>query len=310
MALALVLVAGCKDKVDKPPKAAPKAQAESRPAIKLVTLSPAVMTKNSMATAGVEAQDPDGKPLTESYRWEINGKTVPTNGGPELALTSVKDGDSVQVFAIVSNGRSKSDEVPSEKKIVTTSKPVVLEIRIEPMEVYAGTELTARVGAQQSQDSTARAITYRYQWYKNGQPVPGGDSAILSGSNFKRGDKIKVRVWVDDGVNKSEPAETSDVTVLNSNPEIASAPRFDQQGDRFVYRLETKDPDGDAITYKLLSPEPGAYPSLSFDGQQGVLSYTPIIGKTAVVRIRAEDGAGGSCEQEFTIGGQEPAPEP
>ena len=85
------------------------------------------------------------------------------------------------------------------------------------------------------------------QWYLNGAPFSGYESATLdlSGAKVKKGDTIYANAFVDGAA-----LATAEVTVENSLPRIVSSrmmPETFKPGDRIYIDVKTADADGDKV---------------------------------------------------------------
>jgi len=69
------------------------------------------------------------------------------------------------------------------------------------------------------------------------------------------------------------------------------------QGDNYQYDVDATDPDGDPLTYSLVSPPPG--PGIS--SSNGFITWPSIPSGNHNLTVRAEDGKGGIDDQNFTI---------
>lgn len=99
-------------------------------------------------------------------------------------------------------------------------------------------------------------VKYTYQWYVNGSEVADSDKKLLPKGNYKKGDSVACRVQAVRGQYKSGEVKSSSVDVGNAPPEIQSqaVPSFQVPGE-FRYKIKAKDPDGDVLSYRLLSPQ-------------------------------------------------------
>lgn len=88
--------------------------------------------------------------------------------------------------------------------------------------------------------------------------------------------------------------------LLNRSPLVTTAPNVEAiVGRPYTYDLAATDPDGDPLTYSLLSGPQG----LSIDRVSGAVRWAPTEPNPGnhVVAIRVEDGQGGAVEQRFTL---------
>jgi hypothetical protein len=88
---------------------------------------------------------------------------------------------------------------------------------------------------------------------------------------------------------------------LNQPPAFTSQPNTEGiPGVPYVYQATAADPDGDPLTFSVVSAPPG----LSIDRTTGKVTWTPGQGDLSnqAVDLRVDDGRGGSSEQRYTIG--------
>jgi sugar lactone lactonase YvrE len=94
---------------------------------------------------------------------------------------------------------------------------------------------------------------------------------------------------------------------LNEAPAITTVPDLEALAGRpYRYDLAATDPDGDPVTYAVVSGPAG----LAVDANTGRVTWTPTaadIGTHAVV-LRASDGRGGVAEQRYVLGVIDPPP--
>ncbi len=93
------------------------------------------------------------------------------------------------------------------------------------------------------------------------------------------------------------------VFIQNRKPEITSSAPESLQGSSYTYQVTAKDPDGDALRYRLEQAPAG----MTIDENTGLIQWslkkdTMYSGRNeAKVRVVADDGDGGTAAQDFTI---------
>ena len=86
--------------------------------------------------------------------------------------------------------------------------------------------------------------------------------------------------------------------VCNSNPHIISQPVTTAYiNEQYQYDVDANDPDGDSLTYSLVTKPTG----MSIDASTGLITWTPSTHDPANVKVKVADGYGGVAYQEFTI---------
>jgi hypothetical protein len=181
--------------------------------------------------------------------------------------------------------------------LLTNSAPVIDSVTLTPASPGTNDVVQSSVAAH---DADGDALTYRYEWLRNGTPIADatGPTLDLSVSEHgDRGDMMTLRVTASDGQRSSAPAIAS-VTVANTAPSASVAldvpsPTTNQ----FVTATATSsDADGDALTYTFTwkvnsvvrSVAGGPNASSSFDLS---VAGNGDRGQTVSVEVRASDGA-------------------
>lgn len=146
----------------------------------------------------------------------------------------------------------------------------------------------------QADDQDGDDVEIQYQWYKNGEEAGEGESF----HDFKRGDKIFVKLRVFDGKDYSRERRLS-IDIINTPPKVVNDKKFTFDGKTYVKKIIASDPDGDALTYKLIKgPE-----SATLNEQSGVFQWNvPEDFKgNFPVEVSVEDGHGGRTLYKFDI---------
>ena len=144
-------------------------------------------------------------------------------------------------------------------------------------------------------------LEYAYRWFKNGTPIGGANEANLPASAFARGDRIAVEVVASDGASQSPAFRSEPLALDNHPPQFTSQPSAPGAADStFHYKAVASDPDGDKLTYELVSGPDG----MTVDTEGNVTWVLPQReqrrGEQSVV-LRASDASGGQATQAFTI---------
>ena len=150
--------------------------------------------------------------------------------------------------------------------------PTITSVAIAPTNPRTNTLLTANATAT---DPEGNAISFAYQWKRNGSNVAGATARTLDLSvagNGDKGDSISVAVIASDGSSESTPVSSSPVTVLNSEPTFRAdlGNLSNVEGDSVTLSARATDADGDALTYAATSLPPG----LSIDTATGAITGT------------------------------------
>ena len=141
-----------------------------------------------------------------------------------------------------------------------------------------------------------------YRWSLNDEVLEDQETEALSLAEVgaKRGDNIKLEIIPVDEEDTGLPYSLT-AEVVNSPPRILSQPSFSQGSPgELTYEVRAEDADGDKLTFSLVDPVAG----ISLDPSSGVLTYVPPKKgptKESIVRIKVDDGNGGSTGQYFNI---------
>lgn len=160
------------------------------------------------------------------------------------------------LLGILSCGMDGESEVKS--KIQANSPPTVTSVEVLPRTPTKESELnlTAR-----SRDPDRDPVTYRYQWMKNNEEIPGENKNILKGGNFIKGDLVQANVIPSDGQIEGKPFLSAPVRILNSPPviqEVRIEPKMAYASDSLRVNIRSYDVDGDSIDYTYQWEKNGA----------------------------------------------------
>jgi hypothetical protein len=150
--------------------------------------------------------------------------------------------------------------------------------------------------AAEPADPEVPGLDFRYQWFVNGRPVEEIDGEKLDKKYFKKGAWIYCRAQAVSGEESGDWFNSDTIRVLNSLPTLRLGPvgAVSVPGD-LQYRAAASDPDGDELTFEVLSPQE---PGLAMDARTGLLSWkldTETVNRLGVnieIRIAVSDGEG------------------
>jgi len=131
----------------------------------------------------------------------------------------------------------------------TNSPPVITSVQILSENPTIETELHLNV---QGHDPDGDSMTYRLQWIRNDNDIPGENKNTLSGKGLKKGDAIQVRVIPSDGKAEGKPFVSAPVRILNSPPVILQVdlePKTVYASDNLKAQVKGFDADGDFLYY-------------------------------------------------------------
>ena len=201
--------------------------------------------------------------------------------------------------ALHTNGRlyvaGLSADVLAAVKL-TNSAPAIASVALLPSSPRTNDVLQSSVAAR---DADGDALTYRYEWLRNGTPISGasGPSLDLSvAGNGDRGDTITLRVTASDGQTTSAPVSAAVVianTAMTASVALdVTSPTTNQV---ITATATSSDADGDPPTYTFTwkvnglkrAATSGPGPSSSFDL---ALAGNGDRGETVSVELVASDG--------------------
>lgn len=146
---------------------------------------------------------------------------------------------------------------------------------------------TDTLQASPSTENASPAARFDFTWYINGEDVYGAITDTLQPGVYKRGDKVKVDVSMEDnGVTATFTGK--DIEIANIPPRMLTKPNQLTRIDGFIMKAE--DPDGEPLTWQLT----GAPAGMEIN-ERGVMSYRGTAeepGGTYTVRIVARDTGG------------------
>jgi fibronectin type 3 domain-containing protein len=239
-----------------PTTSAPVTVVNSPPTLS-VGLTPTDPSTDDTLTATVSAvSDADNDTVTWSFVWR-NGTTViqttpaGTNITDTLDLSTAGNGDAGDTVSVevAPNDGTDLGQSASDSVVVENQAPVMESVTITPTSPTTDQTLTANpVG----HDPDGTAVTYVYQWTKNGSDIPGATSATLdlsTAGNGDKGDAITVSVSASDGSASSTPLTATAVTIVNAAPNATVALPSSIGTDGVLTASATKsDADGDTVT--------------------------------------------------------------
>ena len=199
-------------------------------------------------------------------------------------------------------GGVKTDEnIPEETPPEVSETPVNTAPRITVLNVYPPNPVagdTLKIDAK-AFDKEGDNVNFTYQWWKNDEELPDTSDTLAITKDFKRGDKVTVKLVPDDGERKGAPMEMF-VYIANSSPVILpSAETFKFDGSVYSYQARASDPDGDTLTYSLKASPPGM--TINKDNGQIQWKVPPDYKGKANIVVAVTDGQGGEILQSFNI---------
>jgi hypothetical protein len=298
---------GCGD--DAPPPAEPDlslgfaSSEENRPPrIAQVRIEPGEPAIGSRVSAVVSARDPEGAPLSLSYRWLVGG--LERGDEASLSLAGVAKGSRVEVEVAASDGVHESAVSRASVEVIDRP-PVIRGFVVEPPDtVTPGQPLSVETLAEDPDDDF---VELEYAWFVNDERHET-EGAVFDTTGLRQGDRIRAEVRAGDGTNWTRGRSTAPVVVGSGHPEITSTPPGFREDGVFRYRIEAEDPDGDRRLRYALAEGPDG---MVVDPVLGELSWRPQAGQVGAfpVEVVVRDSSGLETRQSFqvTVQQQEPA---
>jgi hypothetical protein len=164
---------------------------------------------------------------------------------------------------------------------------------IKKAELVADSADSLHVTAEAA-DADGDKVSLKYAWTVNGTPV--SQDASITG--LKSGDKVLVKVIPSDGA-VDGPAKTLFMIIQNLPPRFLQTgnPVFDDPV--WTYHVKAEDPDGDKVTYKLVSGPEG----MTVNPNTGTVQWNAgafADGKYSAT-VAAVDSRGATSETSFEI---------
>ncbi len=219
--------------------------------------------------------------------WSVDGRPFTTQVPTQFDGADAEKGATVQAKIML-----QDREVASNNVQIINSPPEISRIKIMPEVFKPGDTLSVDV---QGEDIDGDAISFLYEWTKNGETVGTGSSI---GTPVKRGDNISVRITPYDGTDYGNPVVLNR-EIRNLPPMIIDHRDFSFDGMTYTYQVKATDPDGDTLAYSLESPQDG----VTIDPSTGLLKWAvpkEFKGKKEV-SIAVSDGNGGAAKYRVSI---------
>ena len=224
-----------------------------------------------------------------AYQWKKNSLVIPGQTTYKLLKKYFLRGDTIMVI-VTSGGIEESASV-----VIGNSVPNVVSVPFSPQYIHAGVDITVKpVGFDPDGDE----VGFRYVWSINGKELLG-DSPVLSGNDFKKGDTVMLKVIPYDREGDGAPFLTMGMIIPNASPRIISVPIEEFLGREYTYRVVAEDPDGDPLSYSFASAPQG----MTIDAKTGVINWR-IDDKPEgayAVEIVAQDPDGIKATQKYTL---------
>jgi len=266
------------------------------PIVRSAKIVPVPVVLNRSAMVQVEAEDPDGDPVAIRRQWLVNGKPIEGETGPSLTAKHLKRGDVLTVEVTPLDNLAAGTPYVTEPAPVGNTPPEVTRVVLDASTVRVGGAVHAKA---EGLDPDGDPLRYTFKWWRNSQPLFGGEDGTLQTTAFARGDTIVAQATPYDTAGPGKPKYSEEVTISNSPPTITSVPPTVISEGRYEYAVAAVDADGDPLTY-LLQTAPS---DMTIEATTGRIEWRITAQTTGThrVRVRVEDGHEGNAFQEFDL---------
>ncbi len=215
---------------------------------------------------------------------------------PQPPVTTEEEKAAVTLEAEETFEGISEEAAPDVLGITTNTAPRITILNVYPPNPVAGDTVKIDVKAF---DKEGDDVNFTYQWSKNDEELDRTSDTLFITKDYKRGDKISVKLSPDDGERKGTPVEMF-VFIANSPPVLKpSAETLRLDGSVYSYQVRATDPDEDPLTYSLKSSPPG----MSINQENGQIQWNvpPDYKGRANIIVAINDGHGGEVLQSFTL---------
>lgn len=224
-----------------------------------------------------------------AWRWERNGRIIDNERTSRLAKRHFVRGDTIAV--IVTTGGKEGKALVG----IANALPVVRSIRLTPEYISRGEDVTVVADVY---DPDGDDVGISCAWNINSDEYQL-DSLVLPGDRIKKGDRVSATITPSDKYGKGKPFSTQTFTIPNGSPWFVSTPPSLFSGNIYTYAAEARDPDGDPVTYTLVSFPEG----MIIDRKSGQISWkisSAHVG-SHTIEIQAEDNEGAKGSQKYSL---------
>jgi len=225
---------------------------------------------------------------TPDYNWIVNGIPVHNVSGKKLNPEHFSKNDTV-FCSILIGGEEKKKVGPI---VIMNSPPRINSLKISPENPRHGKDISLNTDIN---DADEDEVSLLVKWFINEEEI--STSQVLSGSEFKAGDKVHALATPFDGTVEGLPVNSGWVLVQNSAPEFVSSPPS-IEGRTMNYEIEVKDGDEDNVDLSLEAGPPG----MRLEGNNLVWEAPEVSKDTSFsIKIKARDERGGETINSFSL---------
>ena len=198
-----------------------------------VSIAPTSPKTNQVVTATTAGfSDADNDPLTYQYQWFRNGTAITgaTGSTLNLALAGIGDrGDVIKVQVSAKDPQNHVSDAVSDQTTVATTDPTAGTAAVRPTAPSVNDTVSAVVTGFADVDGDA--LSYQYQWARNGQAIAQANGRSLNlktVSGIASGDTLSVTVSALDGFGGTSPTAQGSTTVAAGNGHPVASYGFEE----------------------------------------------------------------------------------
>ncbi len=223
-----------------------------------------------------------------TYCWEKNGKVLDGEQGPRLAKKNFSRGDDITVIV-------KSDNEEGRASLtIGNAPPLVMSVSFSPENICRGVDIIA---VPVGNDADGDSIRYSFKWLVNGKEM-GEDTPILKGDRINCGDRVSVKITPYDSYAAGKEYATQAIVIPKALPYFISTPPVTFNDNVYSYDVKASDPDGDAISYALVSAPAG----MTINGSTGRVEWRVARQPgTYAIEIEAKNSKGLTARQKYDL---------
>lgn len=234
-----------------------------------LVLTPELPSAGSMIYVDIQGvEDEDGDDVDATYYWSFGGELRFTTDSPYLPPFSVPKGNTLVVYAELSDG-ANSVVTDTATVLINNSAPAYDSISFLTPNVDTTDAIQVEVSGAHDDDGDTLTITYA--WTVNGTAVGSASSNTLTAGVARKDDVVAVTARISDGT--AITTTTSVSLVVQDAPPVATVTGLVNSissGQTMRLNVSVHDPDIGAVT-PLLAYGPSG---MAIDGA-GNVSWTP-----------------------------------
>ena len=271
----------------------------SAPQIESASCYPEKPTAETRIIAQYTLRDAMSDGVAFTFKWYVDNSLVQEGESGALDPGKYRKGSEVYVEIIPAGRQGSGSPFRTKPVMIDNLPPSVASISFMPDNPQAGSLITATaVGTDPDGDNVA----FSYQWFANGVAASEiRKSNEFNTSGLKKKDQVAVVVTPADDAGAGKPLQSDILVLVNSAPKITSTPPTSISNSVYTYQVTATDPDGDKLSYGLLTAPAG----MQINSSTGLIQWglpAQVTEKQEIpVKIRVDDGDGGSITQGYSL---------